>query len=45
MALENLLESLGYGISASVNNAVDALLNGKEVQQTETKAIGCSIKV
>ncbi|WP_298555122.1 thioredoxin family protein [uncultured Algibacter sp.] len=28
-----------------VENAVDALLNGKEVQQTETKAIGCSIKV
>ena len=28
-----------------VENAVDALLNGKEVEQTETKAIGCTIKV
>lgn len=28
-----------------VENAVDALLDGKEVEQTETKAIGCSIKV
>ncbi|AUP80471.1 thioredoxin family protein [Flavivirga eckloniae] len=28
-----------------VENAVDALLKGKEVKQTETKAIGCSIKV
>ncbi|GAA4270698.1 thioredoxin family protein [Hyunsoonleella aestuarii] len=28
-----------------VENAVDALLDGKEVEQTVTKAIGCSIKV
>lgn len=28
-----------------VEEAVDALLNSKEVPQTETKAIGCSIKV
>lgn len=28
-----------------VENAVDALLAGKEVEQKETKAIGCSIKV
>lgn len=28
-----------------VENAVDALLAGKEVSQKETKAIGCSIKV
>lgn len=28
-----------------VENAVDALLVGKEVEQKETKAIGCSIKV
>ncbi|MGB5418081.1 thioredoxin family protein [Algibacter sp.] len=28
-----------------VENAVNALLNGKEVEQKETKAIGCSIKV
>lgn len=28
-----------------VENAVDALLKGKEVTQQETKAIGCSIKV
>ncbi len=28
-----------------VENAIDALLSGKEVEQTETKAIGCSIKV
>ncbi|WP_396601776.1 thioredoxin family protein [Algibacter sp. R77976] len=28
-----------------VENAVDALLKGKEVEQKETKAIGCSIKV
>lgn len=27
-----------------VEKAVDALLQGKEVEQTETKAIGCSIK-
>ena len=25
-------------------NAINALLEGKEVKQTETKAIGCSIK-
>lgn len=28
-----------------VENAVDALLSGKEIQDKETKAIGCSIKV
>ena len=28
-----------------VENAVDALLKGEEVEQKETKAIGCSIKV
>lgn len=28
-----------------VENAVDALLEGKEIKQSETKAIGCSIKV
>lgn len=28
-----------------VENAVDALLSGKEVEQKETRAIGCSIKV
>jgi peroxiredoxin len=28
-----------------VESAVDALLKGKEVKETETKAIGCSIKV
>jgi peroxiredoxin len=28
-----------------VENAVDALLEGKEVKQSETKAIGCTIKV
>ncbi len=28
-----------------VENAVDALLEGKEIKETETKAIGCSIKV
>lgn len=28
-----------------VENAVDALLEGKEIKQTETRAIGCSIKV
>ncbi len=28
-----------------VENAVDALLNGKEIEVTETKAIGCTIKV
>lgn len=28
-----------------VENAVDALLNGKEVPETKTRAIGCSIKV
>lgn len=28
-----------------VENAVDALLAGEEVKQTETKAIGCGIKV
>ncbi|WP_242157928.1 thioredoxin family protein [Aestuariivivens sediminis] len=27
-----------------VENAVDALLEGKEIEQKETKAIGCSIK-
>ena len=26
-------------------NAVDALLNGKEVPETKTRAIGCSIKI
>lgn len=28
-----------------VENAVDALLSGKEIQEKETRAIGCSIKV
>lgn len=28
-----------------VENAVDALLSGKEITQKETKAIGCSIKI
>lgn len=28
-----------------VENAVDALLNGKEIEETNTRAIGCSIKV
>ncbi|UAM99198.1 thioredoxin family protein [Polaribacter litorisediminis] len=28
-----------------VENAVDALLSGKKIQKTETRAIGCSIKV
>lgn len=28
-----------------VENAVDALLAGKQIEQTETRAIGCSIKV
>ncbi len=28
-----------------VENAVDALLSGKEIKETETRAIGCSIKV
>ena len=28
-----------------VENAVDALLAGKKIEKTETKAIGCSIKV
>ncbi len=28
-----------------VENAVDALLTGKEIKDTKTKAIGCSIKV
>ena len=28
-----------------VEDAVDALLDGKKIQKTETRAIGCSIKV
>jgi hypothetical protein len=28
-----------------VENAVDALLKGKEVPETKTRAIGCTIKV
>ncbi len=28
-----------------VENAVDALLSGKKIEKTETKAIGCTIKV
>lgn len=28
-----------------VENAVDALLSGKEIEETQTRAIGCSIKV
>lgn len=28
-----------------IENAVDALLSGKEIQEKETRAIGCSIKV
>lgn len=28
-----------------VENAVDALLNGKDIKETETRAIGCGIKV
>ena len=28
-----------------VEVAVDALMNGKEIKETKTRAIGCSIKV
>jgi peroxiredoxin len=28
-----------------VENAVDALLTGKDIKETQTRAIGCSIKV
>jgi hypothetical protein len=28
-----------------VEDAVDALLSGKEIKETQTRAIGCSIKV
>ena len=50
----NIVEYIGaiddnYKDASAVNtkyveNAVDAMLNGEEVSQTETKAIGCSIK-
>lgn len=31
--------------SKYVENAVDALLSGQEIKETETRAIGCSIKI
>lgn len=44
-AIDNNYKDASAVTTKYVEEAVDALLEGKEVQETETKAIGCSIKV
>jgi peroxiredoxin len=43
-AIDNNYEDASAVTDKYVENAVDALLAGKKVEVTETKAIGCSIK-
>jgi peroxiredoxin len=43
-AIDNNYEDASAVTDKYVENAVDALLTGKKVEVTETKAIGCSIK-
>ena len=43
-AIDNNSDDASQASSHFVEEAVDALLAGKEVKQTETKAIGCTIK-
>lgn len=43
-AIDNNTEDGSLATSHFVEEAVDALLNGKDVTTTETKAIGCTIK-
>jgi len=44
-AIDNNYKDASSVTEKFVENAVDALLAGKEVKKKETKAIGCSIKV
>jgi peroxiredoxin len=44
-AVDNNYKDASAVTERYVENAVDALLNGKEVAETKTRAIGCSIKI
>jgi peroxiredoxin len=44
-AVDNNYKSANAVTERYVEDAVDALLNGEEVKQTKTKAIGCTIKI
>ncbi|WP_248723617.1 thioredoxin family protein [Seonamhaeicola sp. ML3] len=44
-AIDNNYKDASAVTTKYVENAVDALIDGKEVPEKETKAIGCSIKV
>jgi len=44
-AVDNNYKDASAVTKKYVENAVDALLNGEEVPETKTRAIGCSIKV
>ena len=44
-AIDNNYKDASAVTTKYVEEAVDALIEGKEIKETETKAIGCSIKV
>ena len=44
-AVDNNYKNASAVTEKYVENAVDALLNGEEVKETKTRAIGCSIKI
>lgn len=44
-AIDNNYQDASLVTQKYVEDAVDALLNGKEIEEKETRAIGCSIKV
>jgi peroxiredoxin len=44
-AVDNNYKDASAVTKKYVENAVDALLNGEEVKETKTRAIGCSIKI
>jgi hypothetical protein len=44
-AIDDNFEDANDVTEKYVESAVDALLNGKEIKQKETVAIGCTIKV
>jgi len=44
-AIDNSARDASSVTERYVENAVDALLNGKKIEKTNTRAIGCSIKV
>jgi peroxiredoxin len=44
-AIDNNYKDASAVTTRYVENAVDALLDGKEIKETHTRAIGCSIKI